>query len=99
MQPVQLSLMPDQLPAPPPALIGQLPAPQVEAAAQPLPFRPCDDHHGAGALSTLKSYVHGNGGITRTRAWPVTPPTVAFTNPADPPTSGPTTAAAIAGAV
>ena len=32
MQPVQLSLMPDQLPAPPPALIGQLPAPQVEAA-------------------------------------------------------------------
>ena len=32
MQPVQLSLMPDQLPAPPPGLIGQLPAPQVEAA-------------------------------------------------------------------
>lgn len=32
MQPAQLSLMPDQLPAPPPALIGHLPAPQVEAA-------------------------------------------------------------------
>ena len=32
MQPVQLSLMPDQLPAPPPDLTGQLPAPQVEAA-------------------------------------------------------------------
>jgi hypothetical protein len=32
VQPVQLSLMPDQLPAPPPDLIGQLPAPQVEAA-------------------------------------------------------------------
>ena len=32
MQPVQLSLMPDQLPAPPPDLIGQFPAPQVEAA-------------------------------------------------------------------
>ena len=32
MQPVQLSLMPDQVPAPPPDLIGQLPAPQVDAA-------------------------------------------------------------------
>ncbi len=32
MQPVQLSLMPDQLPAPPPDLIGQFPAQQVEAA-------------------------------------------------------------------
>ena len=32
MQPVQLSLLPDQVPAPPPDLIGQLPAPQVEAA-------------------------------------------------------------------
>ena len=32
MQPVQLSLMPDQLPAPPLDLIGQFPAPQVEAA-------------------------------------------------------------------
>jgi hypothetical protein len=32
VQPVQLSLMPDQVPAPPPDLIGQLPAPQVEAA-------------------------------------------------------------------
>jgi hypothetical protein len=32
VQPVQLSLMPDQLPAPPPALIGQFPSPQVEAA-------------------------------------------------------------------
>ena len=32
MQPVQLSLMPDQLPAPPPALTGQLPVPQAEAA-------------------------------------------------------------------
>lgn len=32
MQPVQLSLLPDQVPAPPPALIGQLPAVRVEAA-------------------------------------------------------------------
>src|ERR1700680_901087 len=32
VQPVQLSLMPDQVPAPPPDLIGQLPAPQVDAA-------------------------------------------------------------------
>src|ERR1035437_7945324 len=32
VQPVQLSLMPDQLPAPSPDLIGQFPAPQVEAA-------------------------------------------------------------------
>ncbi len=32
MQPTQLSLMPDQLPAPPEALIDQLPDPQVETA-------------------------------------------------------------------
>ncbi len=32
MQPVQLSLLPDQVPAPPPELIGQLPGPQVETA-------------------------------------------------------------------
>ena len=32
MQPVQLSLLPDQVPAPPPAVIGQLPAPPVDAA-------------------------------------------------------------------
>ena len=32
MQPVQLSLLPDQVPAPPPALIGHLPAAQLEAA-------------------------------------------------------------------
>src|ERR1700688_5112591 len=32
VQPVQLSLLPDQVPAPPPALIGHLPAVQVEAA-------------------------------------------------------------------
>ena len=32
MQPVQLSLLPDQVPAPPPALTGHLPAAQVEAA-------------------------------------------------------------------
>jgi hypothetical protein len=32
VQPVQLSLMPDQVPAPPPAIIGQLPGPQVETA-------------------------------------------------------------------
>ena len=33
MQPVQLSLLPDQVPAPPPpALTGHLPAVQVEAA-------------------------------------------------------------------
>ena len=29
VQPVQLSLLPDQVPAPPPALMGQLPVPQV----------------------------------------------------------------------
>jgi len=32
VQPVQLSLWPDQVPAPPPDLIGQLPGPQVDAA-------------------------------------------------------------------
>jgi hypothetical protein len=32
VQPVQLSLLPDQVPAPPPAIIGQLPAPQVGTA-------------------------------------------------------------------
>ena len=32
MQPTQLSLLPEQLPAPPQALIDQLPDPQVEAA-------------------------------------------------------------------
>jgi hypothetical protein len=32
VQPVQLSLLPDQVPAPLPDLIGQLPGPQVEAA-------------------------------------------------------------------
>ena len=32
MQPAQLSLLPDQVPAPPPAIIGQLPAPQVDTA-------------------------------------------------------------------
>ena len=32
MQPVQLSLMPDQVPAPSPAIIGQFPGPQVETA-------------------------------------------------------------------
>jgi len=36
MQPTQLSLMPDQLPAPPPALTGQLPVLQVEAAMSSL---------------------------------------------------------------
>ena len=32
MQPAQLSLLPDQVPAPPPQLLAQLPAPQVAAA-------------------------------------------------------------------
>ncbi len=32
MQPVRLSLLPDQVPAPPPAVTGHLPAAQVEAA-------------------------------------------------------------------
>ena len=32
MQPVQLSLLPDQVPAPPPELIGQLPGSPVETA-------------------------------------------------------------------
>jgi hypothetical protein len=32
VQPVQLSLLPDQVPAPPRAIIGQLPAPQLDAA-------------------------------------------------------------------
>ena len=32
MRPVQLSLLPDQVPAPPPALAGHLPGVQVEAA-------------------------------------------------------------------
>jgi hypothetical protein len=32
VQPVQLSLLPDQIPAPPPALIDHLPAVQVQAA-------------------------------------------------------------------
>lgn len=36
MQPVQLSLMPDQIPPPPAALVEQLPAPQVAAAVEQL---------------------------------------------------------------
>jgi hypothetical protein len=32
VQPVQLSLLPEQVPAPPPDLIGQLPGSQVESA-------------------------------------------------------------------
>ena len=32
MQPIQLSLLPEQIPAPVPDLIGGFPAPQVEAA-------------------------------------------------------------------
>ena len=32
MQPVQLSLLPERVPAPLPELIGQLPGPQVETA-------------------------------------------------------------------
>ena len=32
VQPVQLSLLPDQVPAPLPELTGQLPGPQAEAA-------------------------------------------------------------------
>ena len=32
MQPAQLSLLPDQVPALPPQLLAQLPAPQVAAA-------------------------------------------------------------------
>jgi hypothetical protein len=32
VQPTQLSLLPEQIPAPAPDLIGQFPAPQVEAA-------------------------------------------------------------------
>ena len=46
MQPVQLSLMPDQVPAPLPDLIGQFPAPQVEAAMALL-ARP--DRQGSGS--------------------------------------------------
>ncbi len=36
MQPVQLSLMPDQLPAPPPVVVGQLPEPQRDEAIRML---------------------------------------------------------------
>ena len=32
MQPVQLSLLPDKVPAPPPDLLAQLPGPQAAAA-------------------------------------------------------------------
>lgn len=32
MQPVQLSLLPDQVPAPPPDPLAQLPGPQITAA-------------------------------------------------------------------
>lgn len=34
MQPAQLSLMPDQVPAPPPALVAQLPEAEVEEAVR-----------------------------------------------------------------
>jgi hypothetical protein len=36
VQPVQLSLLPDQVPAPPPALVAQLPGSQVAAAIMAL---------------------------------------------------------------
>ena len=47
-------------------------------------------HHAGGASPAAfsKSNVHGSGAITRTRAWPVTPPTVALTNPAVDPAGG-----------
>ncbi len=32
MQPAQLSLLPDQVPAPPPALLAQLPEPRIAEA-------------------------------------------------------------------
>jgi hypothetical protein len=32
VQPAQLSLLPDQVPAPPPALLAQLPEPQIAEA-------------------------------------------------------------------
>jgi hypothetical protein len=32
VQPVQLSLLPEQIPAPPAVLIGELPVPKVDAA-------------------------------------------------------------------
>jgi hypothetical protein len=34
MQPVQFSLLPDQVPAPPPAVIAQLPVAEVERAVR-----------------------------------------------------------------
>ena len=34
MQPAQLSLLPDQVPAPPPAVIAQLPGAEVEEAVR-----------------------------------------------------------------
>jgi hypothetical protein len=36
MQPVQLSLLPDQVPAPPPVVIAQLPEAEVGAAVRQL---------------------------------------------------------------
>jgi len=36
VQPVRLSLLPDQVPAPPPDLLAQLPGPQVTAAIMAL---------------------------------------------------------------
>ncbi|MGE5291116.1 MAG: hypothetical protein ACM3ML_28740 [Micromonosporaceae bacterium] len=36
MQPAQLSLLPDQVPAPPPDLLAQLPGPQVTGAIRAL---------------------------------------------------------------
>jgi hypothetical protein len=36
MQPVQLSLMPDQVPAPPPVVIAQLPEAEVSEAVRQL---------------------------------------------------------------
>ena len=36
MQPTQLSLLPDQVPAPPPDLLARLPGPQVTAAIMAL---------------------------------------------------------------
>lgn len=52
MQPAQLSLMPDQVPAPPPQLLAQLPAPQVAAAVAML----------AGLIARSAARVQGEAG-------------------------------------
>src|SRR6186997_3630437 len=61
--------------------ISTLPAPST-VRWNTLPGAPVHHAGGASAAALSKSNDHGSGSTTRTRAVPLAPATVAFTNPA-----------------